>query len=144
MALKFSHAALAAALMLLALVRPAAAETTASPPGAKAYIISPAQGAHLKSPFLVRFGLSGMGIAPAGTQAAGTGHHHLLVDTALPPAGEPIATDAHHLHFGKGQTEAMVTLPPGQHTLQLLVGDWSHIPLQPSVASAKITVTVDK
>ena len=84
------------------------------------YFISPADGDTVKGPVTVRFGLRGMGVAPAGTVAEGTGHHHLIVDAPLPAAGLPIPNDANHLHFGKGQTETTLDLPPGQHTLQLL------------------------
>jgi hypothetical protein len=115
---------------------------TAAPEGAKVYIISPKDGETLNGPVKVQFGLSGAGIAPAGTQVEGTGHHHLLVDdpkvdltTALP------ATDTIK-HFGKGQTETTLTLKPGKHTLQLLFADWKHQPFNPSIASDKITITV--
>jgi hypothetical protein len=98
----------------------------------------------VKSPFVVQFGLSGMGVAPAGVEKPNTGHHHLLIDTALTPEQMKgaIPADATHLHFGGGQTEAMVTLPKGKHTLQLVLGDWSHIPHVPPVMSAPITITV--
>ena len=89
---------------------------------------------------VIRFGLIGMGIAPAGVDKANTGHHHLIVDAALPPLGEPIPTDFNHLHFGAGQTEAQITLTPGRHTLQLLLGDASHVPHDPPVFSKQITV----
>lgn len=115
----------------------------AAPPDAKVYIISPANGARVTSPFVVRFGLAGMGVAPSGVDAEGTGHHHLLIDTdELPAKGQPIPADEHHLHFGKGQTQTTLTLPPGQHTLQLLLGDHRHIPHDPPVISDRITVTV--
>lgn len=116
--------------------------STPSPQGAEVYIISPQDGATVGSTFTVRFGLRGMGVAPAGTDAANTGHHHLLIDTDLPPLDQPIPADAEHLHFGKGQTEASVTLAPGKHTLRLLLGDRNHIPHQPPVVSAPISVTV--
>jgi hypothetical protein len=117
---------------------------TAAPPNAAVYIISPKDGDTVTSPFKVQFGLTGMGIAPAGVDKPNTGHHHLIIDTTLSPAElkEPIASDAKHLHFGGGQTEAMVTLPPGQHTLQLVLGDWSHVPFNPPIVSPVITVTV--
>ena len=122
---------------------PAAAQT-ASPAGAKVYVINLKDGAEVTSPFLVQFGLSGMGIAPAGVDKPKTGHHHLVIDATLSAAElkEPIASDDKHLHFGGGQTEAMVTLPPGQHTLQLVLGDWSHVPFNPPIVSPVITVTV--
>ena len=124
-------------------VAPAAAQT-ASPAGAKVYIINLEDGAEVTSPFLVQFGLSGMGVAPAGVEKPNTGHHHLLIDTTMTPEQmkEPLPADDNHKHFGGGQTEAMVTLPKGQHTLQLLLGDWTHIPHEPPVMSEPITITV--
>jgi Domain of unknown function (DUF4399) len=124
-------------------VAPAAAQTP-SPPGAQVYIINIKNGDTVTSPFKVQFGLTGMGVAPAGVEKPNTGHHHLIIDTKL-SADElkaPIASDAEHVHFGGGQTEAMVTLPPGEHTLQLVLGDWSHIPHVPPVMSEPITVEV--
>jgi hypothetical protein len=116
---------------------------TASPQGAKVYIVSPANGATVSSPFTVVFGLSGMGIAPAGVQFENAGHHHLLIDTDVPKdAGLPLPANDNIRHFGKGQTEASITLPPGRHTLQLVLGDHLHIPFNPLVASPKITITV--
>lgn len=115
---------------------------SAAPADAAVYFISPKDGDTVSGPVTVRFGLRGMGVAPAGTIAEGTGHHHLIVDAPLPPAGQPIPNDARHLHFGKGQTETTLTLAPGKHTLQLLVGDHSHIPHDPVVASEVITITV--
>ena len=124
-------------------VAPAAAQTR-SPAGAKVYIISMKDGAEVTSPFLVQFGLSGMGVAPAGVEKPNTGHHHLLIDTKLTEEQikEPIPADDTHKHFGGGQTEAMVTLPSGQHTLQLVLADWTHIPHVPPVMSETITITV--
>jgi hypothetical protein len=122
----------------------AASAQTPSPAGAKVYIINLNDGAEVTSPFLVQFGLSGMGIAPAGVEKPNTGHHHLLIDTTL-TAEEmkgAIPADDTHKHFGAGQTEAMVTLPAGKHTLQLVLGDWSHIPHAAPVMSVPITVTV--
>jgi hypothetical protein len=87
-------------------------------------------------------GLQNMGIAPAGIRRDNTGHHHLLVDTDLPPMDEPIPNNKTHLHFGGGQTEARLELPPGRHTLQLLLGDADHVPFDPPVVSEKITITV--
>lgn len=115
---------------------------TPAPEGAKAYIISPADGAEVSSPVTVRFGLAGMGVAPAGTQKAGTGHHHLIIDAPLPPEGLPIPADENHRHFGGGQTEVTLDLSPGQHTLQLILGDHSHVPHDPPVASEVVTITV--
>lgn len=129
---------------LLAIGASSALAQTASPSGAKAYIISPKDGEEVMSPFLVQFGLSGMGIAPAGVEKPNTGHHHLLIDTKMTDEQmkAAIPADDTHKHFGGGQTEAMVTLPPGKHTLQLLLGDWSHIPHAPPVMSEPITITV--
>jgi hypothetical protein len=124
-------------------VSPAAAQT-ASPAGAKVYIINLKDGAEVTSPFLVQFGLSGMGIAPAGVEKPNTGHHHLIIDTKITDEQmkAPIPADDTHKHFGGGQTEAMVTLAPGKHTLQLLLADWTHIPHTPPVMSEPITITV--
>jgi len=117
--------------------------TTPSPAGAEVYIISPQDGATVPQTFTVRFGLKGMGVAPAGVIHAKTGHHHLLVDVKeLPPAGQPIPNDKQHLHFGGGQTETTLTLPPGTHTLQLDLGDANHIPFDPAVVSKVVTVHV--
>jgi hypothetical protein len=117
---------------------------TPSPPGAKVYFINLKDGDELDSPFLVQFGLSGMGVAPAGVEKPNTGHHHLIIDATLTPdeLTQPIPADDHHRHFGGGQTEAMVSLPSGKHTLQLILGDWTHIPHAPPVMSDVITVTV--
>jgi hypothetical protein len=116
---------------------------TASPAGARLYIVSPADGATVKGPFTVVFGLAGMGIAPAGVPFENAGHHHLLIDTDLPKdLGTPLPATDNIRHFGKGQTEVTLTLAPGKHTLQLLLGDHMHIPFNPVVASPKITITV--
>ncbi|MBL8272108.1 DUF4399 domain-containing protein [Steroidobacter sp.] len=120
----------------------AQAKRTPAPAGAELYFIAPADGATVSSPVTVKFGLKGMGIAPAGIQFDNTGHHHLIIDAELPPVGAPIPTDANHVHFGKGQSEATVELKPGKHTLQLLLGDFAHTPHDPVVASKKITITV--
>jgi hypothetical protein len=126
-----------------AIMSPAAAQTS-SPAGAKVYIINLKDGARVKSPFLVQFGLSGMGVAPAGVEKPNTGHHHLLIDTILTAEQMKgaIPADDTHKHFGAGQTETMVTLPKGKHTLQLVFADWSHIPHNPPVMSKPITVRV--
>ncbi|WP_257388565.1 DUF4399 domain-containing protein [Tahibacter caeni] len=123
--------------------KPAALPRTAAPAGAELYFIAPADGATVGKEFTVRFGLKGMGVAPAGVTTDKTGHHHLLIDvTELPPMNQPLPNDAQHKHFGGGQTEATLTLPPGKHTLQLILGDALHIPFDPPVMSPKITVTV--
>jgi hypothetical protein len=133
---------LAAALLVGATVS-LAQDRTPSAAGAEVYIITPKNGATVKSPFVVSFGLKGMGIAPAGMKAENTGHHHLLVDTA-PPAdlSLPLPVTDQIKHFGKGQTETTLTLPPGKHTLQLLFADQNHIPHNPPLLSKKITITV--
>lgn len=116
---------------------------TPAPEGAKVYFIEPANGATVDKTFTVKFGLKGMGVAPAGVDAPATGHHHLLIDLDQEPAmNMPLPMTDNLKHFGKGQTETEVTLPPGKHTLQLLVGDKNHVPLDPPVISEKITVTV--
>jgi len=117
--------------------------TTQAPAGAKAYIISPADGATVGPEVTVRFGLKGMGVAPAGVAKEHTGHHHLLVDVKdLPAAGQPIPADAQHIHFGGGQTQTTLKLAPGTHTLQLELGDANHVPFEPAVVSKKITIHV--
>lgn len=115
---------------------------TPRPESAQVYFISPADGAKLASPVLVRFGLRDMGVAPAGVALEKTGHHHLIVDAPIPPAGLPIPKDDHHLHFGGGQTEVSLPLAPGKHTLQLLLGDHNHVPHDPPVVSERITIEV--
>ncbi len=113
-----------------------------SPPGARAYIVSPDNGAYVPTTFVVRFGLEKMGVAPAGVDKPNTGHHHLLVDAPLPPLDKPIPNDENHLHFGAGQTETTLTLPKGRHTLQLLLGDAAHLPHAPPVYSTPVVVYV--
>lgn len=116
-----------------------------APDGAALYFISPKDGETLKGPVTVRFGLSGMGVAPAGINLEGTGHHHLLINVdPLPPFDAPIPADERHVHFGKGQTETTLNLAPGTHTLQLLLGDYLHRPHQPPVISERITITVSE
>jgi hypothetical protein len=116
-----------------------------SPAGAEVYIVSPKDGAKVKSPVTVVFGVKGMGIAPAGIKFDNTGHHHLLVDAEAPAdLSLPIAANEHSLHFGKGQTETSLTLTPGKHTLQLLFGDSLHVPHDPALLSKPVTITVEK
>ncbi|MFC5437721.1 DUF4399 domain-containing protein [Rhodanobacter umsongensis] len=116
---------------------------TKAAPGAEVYIVSPSDGATVGQHVVVRFGLKGMGVAPAGVVKENTGHHHLLVDVKqLPLAGQPIAKDDNHIHFGGGQTETTLTLKPGMHTLQLELGDANHVPFDPAVVSKKITIHV--
>jgi len=109
-----------------------------------AYIISPQDGAVVSSPVRVIFGLHNQfGVAPAGVVKDQTGHHHLLIDTDLPDLTVPVPKDEKHRHFGGGQTETDVELSPGKHTLQLLLGDFAHIPHNPPVMSQRITITVE-
>jgi hypothetical protein len=138
----FTALLLAAPLALTGLAAQAAdVPVTPAPEGAKVYIISPGNGAIVPQTFTVRFGLKAMGVAPAGVANPKAGHHHLLIDKAeLPPAGQPMGQDVKH--FGGGQTEAEITLPPGPHTLQLIMGDMNHVPFDPPVVSEKITVNV--
>ena len=113
-----------------------------SPPGAKVYFAYPANHAYVAPKTLIRFGLVNMGVAPAGIDKANTGHHHLIVDAPLPPPDEPVPNDPQHIHLGGGQTEVELTLPPGRHTLQLLLADKDHMSFDPPVVSPKITITV--
>jgi Domain of unknown function (DUF4399) len=162
--LRLRHGALTVAT-LAALIGPASAEEPTAPPattppaataqsdssqskapeGAYSYFVNLKNGDTVTSPFKVVFGLSpNMGVAPSGVEKPNVGHHHLLIDKTLTAEEmtQPITVDEQHIHFGKGQTEAMVTLPPGKHTLQLELGDWTHIPFKPPVQSEVITITV--
>jgi hypothetical protein len=133
---------LAAAALALPLAA-AAAERQPSPPDAKVYIVWPRDGQVIKGgKFWLRMGASNVGIAPAGVQKVNTGHFHVIVDADPPPMDEPIPNNKNYLHFGGGQTEARLELPPGKHTLQLLMGDGNHVPQDPPLLSQKITVTV--
>src|SRR5688572_29885029 len=115
-----------------------------SPAGAEVYIVSPKDGAKIKGPVTVVFGLKGMGIAPAGIKLENTGHHHLLIDSAAPAdLSQPLPANEKTVHFGKGQTETTITLAPGKHTLQLVLGDYLHIPHEPAVVSKQITIVVE-
>lgn len=133
-------------LCLLPLATPAFSQApkTPSPEGARVYIQSPADGATVIAPFTVRFGLEGMGVAPAGIEHPNTGHHHLLINVdEMPSLDQPLPADDTTLHFGKGQTETELTLDPGEHKLMLVLGDALHIPHDPPVISETITVTVE-
>ncbi len=110
--------------------------------GASVRIISPADGATVSSPVTIQFGLSGMGVAPAGTDLENTGHHHLIIDAPLPDLSLPVPASDNYRHFGGGQTEVTLDLAPGSHTLQLLMGDFVHIPHADPVYSEVITITV--
>ena len=115
---------------------------TPSPEGAKAYFVDLKDGETVKSPFLVRFGLTEqMGIAPALADWPDTGHFHLLIDKKPPNPNKPISNNNLHLH--RGQTEATVELGKGKHTLQIVMGDYSHIPHNPPVMSERISVKVE-
>ena len=116
---------------------------TPAPDGVSLYFITPENGASVTSPLTVRFGLAGMGVAPAGVQHASAGHHHLLIDTQLENPGAPVPGDANHRHFGGGQTEVELELAPGEHTLQLVLGDHNHVPHDPPVLSEQIAITVE-
>ena len=115
---------------------------TASPKGAEVYFHYPLDGIRVPQRFTVRLGLRGMGVAPAGVVKPLTGHHHLLVDADKPDPDAPIPSDYNHIHLGNGQTEVVLTLTPGTHTLQLLLADHVHIPHVPPVMSKKITIYV--
>lgn len=128
----------------LTMTTAAFAGDTPAPEGAEVYFIGIEDGATVSSPVNIRFGLKGMGVAPAGTDKEKTGHHHLIINEAIEgeELNEPIPADDNHVHFGGGQTEVTLDLPAGTHTLQLVLGDWSHIPHNPPVMSKRITVTV--
>ncbi|HEX5163038.1 MAG TPA: DUF4399 domain-containing protein [Steroidobacteraceae bacterium] len=141
--MKIRHLAHAACVASLALAATVLAREP-SPANAEVYIVSPKDGAKVKSPVTVVFGLKGMGIAPAGIKFDNTGHHHLLIDSDLPAdLSQPLPATEKSVHFGKGQTETSVTLAPGKHTLQLVLGDSLHIPHDPAVFSKKITIEVE-
>jgi hypothetical protein len=134
-----------AAVFLLLSMSAIAADLPRSPApaGVALYFIAPEDGAKVANPVTVRFGLKGMGVAPAGIAMSGTGHHHLLIDATIPSLDQPIPADDRHVHFGKGQTETVLTLTPGRHRLQLLLGDHLHRPHDPPVISAPVTITVE-
>ena len=119
-----------------------AMDKSPAPEGAEVYIVSPENGATVTSPVKVVFGLSGMGVAPAGIDHEHTGHHHLIIDAPLPNMDQPIPADDNYKHFGKGQTETTIELAPGKHTLQLLMGNFIHVPHADAVASDVIEITV--
>ncbi|MEL6476274.1 MAG: DUF4399 domain-containing protein [Pseudomonadota bacterium] len=123
---------------------PALAGETPAPEGAEVYFINVKDGDTITNPVTIKFGLKGMGVAPAGTEKDNTGHHHLIINEAIEgeELNEPIPADDNHVHFGGGQTEVTLDLPAGEHTLQLVLGDWSHIPHNPPVMSERISVTV--
>ena len=122
----------------------AAAKRTPAPADAYCYIGYPNAGQVIHSHRVkVWFGLRNFGVAPAGVDKPNTGHHHLLIDAPLPPLDQEIPNDKNHLHFGLGQTETIIELPNGTHTLQLLMGDANHVPHDPPVMSKQITIRVE-
>jgi hypothetical protein len=133
-----------AAILFCLFFNMAFAGDTPAPDNAYLYIGWPNDGQVIPAgkPFRVWFGLRNMGVAPKGVDFPNTGHHHLLIDSDLPPAGQEIPSDRNHLHFGAGETETMLELPPGKHTLQLVMGDFRHVPHNPPIYSKKITITV--
>ena len=108
----------------------------------KVYFINLEDGDRVESPFLIQFGLSGMGIAPAGTDRANTGHHHLLINVDDIDLSKPIPSSSNHIHFGGGQTESLVDLMPGDYSMQLVLGDMTHTPHNPPIISQRINITV--
>jgi hypothetical protein len=140
--LRHLSALAAVAAVSMPLAAAAQMERTPAPEGASVYIITPSEGERVTSPVTVRFGAQNVGVAPAGVDHEKTGHHHLLVDTGMPNLNQPIPSDDNHIHFGGGQTQTQVELEPGEHTLQLLMGDARHVPHDPPVASEPVTITV--
>lgn len=131
------------AMLVVPAIAVAESARSKAPENAESYFIQPSDGATVESTFKVVFGLRNMGVAPAGVEKEGTGHHHLLVDKDLPEdLSKPLPVTDHVRHFGGGQTEAELSLPPGEHTLQLLLGNHMHVPHNPPVVSEQITITV--
>lgn len=126
-----------------AAAEPAAMPSTPSADGASVFFIMPANGATVSNPISIEFGIAGMDVVKAGDNQPHSGHHHLLIDTGLPDLGLPIPADEHHVHFGDGSASTEITLPPGDHTLQMLLGDYLHIPHNPPLVSEQITITVE-
>ena len=121
-----------------------AIETSSSPSNAEVYFITPKDGDTVSTKFIIQFGLKNMGVAPAGIVVKNTGHHHLLIDVQqLPSLKEPLPNNTNIRHFGAGQTEAVLEMPRGEHTLQLLLGNHAHVPHEPPIISEKITVTIE-
>jgi len=130
-------------LLIAALPLVVSAQYENAPKDAKTYIIAPQNGSVVPTTFTVKFGLHGMGVAPSGVKAENTGHHHLLIDVdEMPDMSKPLPANDHVIHFGGGQTETTITLEPGKHTLQLVLGNFAHIPHNPPVKSEKITIYV--
>lgn len=122
---------------------PAAMPRTASADGASVFFIMPADGATVSNPITIEFGIAGMDVVKAGNNQPHSGHHHLLIDTGLPDLGLPIPADENHVHFGDGSSSTEITLPPGEHSLQMLLGDHLHIPHNPPLVSEQITISVE-
>ena len=122
---------------------PVAMARTPSTDGAQVFFITPADGEVVSNPIHLEFGLNGMEVVPAGDKRPGSGHHHLVIDAGLPDFGLPVPADEHHIHFGDGSSQTERTLPAGQHTLQLLLADYQHVPHDPPVFSKRITITVE-
>ena len=122
---------------------PPALPRTPSPEGARVFFITPADGDTVTSPVAIEFGIEGMTVAPAGVEQAASGHHHLVLDAELPDPGLPIPKSANYIHFGDGSTATTLELAPGEHTLQLILGDHLHIPHDPPVHSGQIRITVE-
>jgi len=138
---KYIFSFLLLTLSVLPIVSLADTGGTPSPEGAAVYIISPANGETVSENVTVKFGLKGMGVSPAGFNGPNSGHHHLLINgEKLPEPGKSMGEEVKH--FGGGQTEAVIKLPKGKNTLQLVLGDYLHMPHEPPVISEKITVYV--
>ena len=116
---------------------------SAAPEGARVFFVSPTDGATLSNPVKIVFGIEGATVAPAGDDTPHSGHHHIIIDAELPDLGMPIPATDNYVHFGDGRTETELTLDPGEHTLQMLLGDHMHIPHDPPLISAKITIFVE-
>lgn len=127
----------------MAAAAPVGLPRTTSVEGANVFFITPADGATVTNPISIEFGIAGMDVVKAGNKQPNSGHHHLLIDTDLPDLGLPIPADEQHVHFGDGSTSTQITLPPGEHKLQMLLGDHLHIPHNPPLTSAQITITVE-
>jgi hypothetical protein len=126
-----------------AVTEPSQIARTSSSDNASVFFITPADGATIANPISIEFGIDGMDIVKAGNNQPYSGHHHLLIDTELPELGLPIPADEHHVHFGDGSVSTQISLPPGEHKLQMLLGDYLHIPHNPPLTSAQITITVE-
>lgn len=122
---------------------PAGLPRSASPAGARVFFVTPADGDTVSNPIQLEFGIEGMRVVPAGINEPDSGHHHLIINAGMPDMSWPIPANEHYIHYGDGSTSAELTLEPGEHTLQLLLGDYLHIPHDPPVASEVIRITVE-